>query len=66
MIQNETDYRKAKQELEHMENWLARVERDYELAEKGLTKAGIRKMIARLHEELAQFEGTVEVESARR
>ena len=30
--------------------------------EQGLTKAGVRKMIARLHEELGAYEGALEVE----
>jgi hypothetical protein len=32
---------------------------------KGFTKAGIRKMIARLHEELAVFEGSEEARQSR-
>ena len=45
--------------------WLKRMEREHPLPEMGLSKAGIRKMIARLHEELGAYEGTLEVEAAR-
>jgi hypothetical protein len=32
----------------------------YPIGSKGFTKAGIRKMITRLHEELAVYEGSEE------
>ena len=38
-----------------------RLQLDHPVPAKGLTKAGIRKMIARLHEELAVYEGSQEV-----
>jgi len=62
MIESATDYQKAQAELQHLETWLQRLQRDYPLPAKGLTKAGVRKMIARLHEELAVYEGSCEVE----
>ncbi len=65
MISNVQEYRKAQEELSHLEDWLARLQREHPVPEKGLTKAGIRKMIARLHEELAVYEGSEEVKSAR-
>ena len=65
MISNAQEYDKAQEELCHLEDWLARLRRDHPVPEKGLTKAGIRKMIARLHEELAVYEGSEEVKSAR-
>jgi hypothetical protein len=37
------------------------LQRDHPAPDKGLTKAGVRKMIARLHEELAVYEGSQEV-----
>ncbi len=55
------EYQKAQDELSHLERWLERVQREHPGGEKGLTKAGLRKMIARLHEELAVYEGTREV-----
>ena len=57
MIPNAQEYDKAQEELRHLEDWLARLQRDNPVPTKGLTKAGIRKMISRLHEELAEFEG---------
>jgi hypothetical protein len=64
MIETAQAYQKAQEELSHLENWLARLQREYPVPAKGLTKAGIRKMIARLHEELAVYEGSREVEQA--
>jgi hypothetical protein len=65
VITNATEYEKAQNELEHLEEWLKRLEHEHPLPEMGLSKAGIRKMIARLHEELGAYEGTMEVEAAR-
>jgi hypothetical protein len=61
MIANELEYQKAKEELAYLEQWLERLQRDHPAPDKGLTKAGVRKMIARLHEELAVYEGSQEV-----
>jgi hypothetical protein len=60
MIADAVEYAKACQELEHLEAWLDRLRQEHP-TEKGLTKAGLRKMIARLHEELALYEGHSEV-----
>ena len=65
MISNSQEYTRAQEELRHLEDWLARLQREHPVPGKGLTKAGIRKMIARLHEELAVYEGSEEVKSAR-
>ena len=62
MIQTADEYRKAQDELRQLEDWLQRLQREHPVPAKGLTKAGIRKMIARLHEELAVYEGRQEVE----
>lgn len=64
MISNAQEYEKAQGELRHLEDWLARLQREHPIPNKGLTKAGIRKMIARLHEELAVYEGSQEVKLA--
>lgn len=61
MIQTAGDYQKAQEELLHLEDWLRQLQTRHPLPSKGLTKAGIRKMIARLHEELAFYEGSQEV-----
>lgn len=52
-----TEYEKAQQELRCLEARLARLQQTHPIGFKGLTKAGIRKMIAHLHEELAMYEG---------
>jgi hypothetical protein len=61
MITNAEQYQKAQEELHLLEDRLQRLQRDYPLGAKGFTKAGIRKMIARLHEELALYEGSQEI-----
>jgi hypothetical protein len=60
MIANTTDYQKAQEELRELEARLHRIEQSHPAGSKGFTKAGIRKMIARLHEELAMYEGSEE------
>ena len=65
MISSTQEYDKGLEEMRRLEDWLARLQRDNPVPTKGLTKAGIRKMISRLHEELAEFEGTQEVQAAR-
>ena len=62
MIANFPEYEKAKSELAHLEQWLARLQIKSPLPSKGLTKAGVHKMIARLHEELGVYEGTRELD----
>jgi len=65
MISTAQEYETAKNELSHLEDWLSRLQREHPAHSHGLSKAGIRKMIARLHEELAVYEGTQEVQSAK-
>lgn len=60
MIASTTEYEKAQEELRSLEARLERLQRSNPVGSKGFTKAGIRKMIARLHEELAVFEGSEE------
>jgi hypothetical protein len=60
MIETADQYKKAQDELRHLENWLNRLQQDFPIPAKGFTKAGVRKMIARLHEELAVYEGSQE------
>ena len=57
MISNVTEYEKAQEEIRSLEDRLKRLQQSHPIGSKGFTKAGIRKMIARLHEELALFEG---------
>ena len=60
MIANTTEYHKAQEELRLLEARLARLQQTHPAGDKGFTKAGVRKMIARLHEELAVYEGSEE------
>jgi len=64
MIANVDQYYKAQEELRQLEERLQRLQQKYPLGSKGFTKAGIRKMIARLHEELALYEGEQETHQA--
>ena len=60
MIANVTEYQRAQEEIRSLEQRLDRLQQTHPIGSKGFTKAGIRKMIARLHEELAVFEGSEE------
>jgi len=60
MIASADEYQKVQNELHDLEARLDRLQRDHPLGSKGFTKAGLRKMIARLHEELAVYEGSQE------
>jgi hypothetical protein len=60
MISNPTEYEKAQQEIHLLEERLKRLQQTHPIGSKGFTKAGIHKMIARLHEELAVYEGSEE------
>ena len=60
MIFNLTEYEKAQEEMHILEKRLEQLQQTHPIGSKGFTKAGIRKMIARLHEELAVFEGSEE------
>jgi hypothetical protein len=58
MIADAIEYERAQEEIRSLEERLARLQREHPGHSKGLTKAGIRKLIARLHEELAVYEGS--------
>jgi hypothetical protein len=60
MIANSNEYERAQEELRDLERRLDRLQQSNPAGSKGFTKAGIRKMIARLHEELALYEGSEE------
>jgi hypothetical protein len=60
MIASALEYQKAQDELRELEERLLRLQRAHPAGSKGFTKAGLRKMIARLHEELAVYEGSEE------
>lgn len=56
MIATVNEYEKAQSELRDLEARLERLHQENPDGGKGFTKAGVRKMIARLHEELAVYE----------
>lgn len=60
MITTAEQYQQAQEELHQLEERLHRLQQSHPLGAKGFTKAGVRKMIARLHEELAVYEGSQE------
>lgn len=60
MISSVTEYAKAQEEIRILEARLEELQRKHPIGSKGFTKAGIHKLIARLHEELAVFEGSEE------
>ena len=60
MITNTVEYQKAEDELRDLEKRLQSLQESNPIGSKGFTKAGIRKMIARIHEELAVYEASEE------
>jgi hypothetical protein len=60
MITNTTEYEKAQEEIRVLQQRLEHLQQANTIGTKGFTKAGIRKMIARLHEELAMYESSEE------
>lgn len=60
MIANPIEYQKAQEEIRQLGERLERLQQSNPIGSKGFTKAGIRKMIARLHEKLALYEGSKE------
>ncbi|MEW6669676.1 MAG: hypothetical protein AB1512_31080 [Thermodesulfobacteriota bacterium] len=60
MISSFEEYEKAQEEIRILEERLERLRQTHPVGSKGFTKAGIRKMIAHLHEELAVYEGSAE------
>jgi hypothetical protein len=65
MINGTIEYKKATEELHELEERLEQLEKSHPGGDKGFTKAGIRKMIARLHEELAIYEGSEEARQSK-
>lgn len=60
MITNTIEYEKAENELRDLEKRLENLQQSNPIGSKGFTKAGIHKLIARIHEELAVYEGSEE------
>ena len=64
MITTTTEYEQAQAELRDLQVRLEKLQQQHPIGEKGFTKAGIRKLIARLNEELAVYEGSEEARSS--
>lgn len=64
MISNAVEYEKAHRDLRILEQRIADLEREHPIGEKGFTKAGVRKMIAKINEDLASFESREETRLA--
>jgi hypothetical protein len=64
VITTKSEYERAESELRDLQARLERLHREHPIGGKGFTKAGIRKVIARLNEELALFEGSEEARSS--
>ena len=64
MITTAVEYEKAQSELQDLQDRLTRLQREYPIGVNGFTKAGIRKLIAKLNEELAVFEGSEEARTS--
>jgi hypothetical protein len=59
LISSQTEYQKAREELEDLNRWLVRLETNEGAEFKGLTAASVRKMISRVREEVAEYEATI-------
>ena len=57
MISSATEYQKAREEVDRLTRWLARLENKEEAQRKGLTAASIHRMLSRIHQEIAEYEG---------
>jgi hypothetical protein len=64
VISSPAEYEEAHSDLRILEQRIADLEREHPIGEKGFTKAGVRKMIAKINEELAAFEGREEARLA--
>jgi hypothetical protein len=63
VITTPVEYEMALSELQNLQERLAALQGKHPIGEKGFTKAGIRKLIAKLNEDLALFEGSEEARS---
>ena len=56
MISSQTEYQKAREELDHLTRWLARLESRQVTERKGLTAASVSAMIRRIQAEIDDYE----------
>lgn len=64
VITNAAECEKARSDLRILEQRIADLEREHPVGEKAFTKPGVRKMIAKINEELAVFESREEARLA--
>lgn len=64
MISSIVEYERALSELLELEQRLTELQKQHAIGDKGFTKAGICKLIARLNEELAVFEASEEARAS--
>ncbi len=64
VITTVAEYEKAQSELRDLQTRLEVLQQAHPVGEKGFTKAGIRKLIARLNEDLGVYEGSEEARSS--
>ncbi len=64
MISSSAEYEKAESELRELEQRRIGLQKQHAIGDKGFTKAGIRKLIARLNEELAVYEASEEARAS--
>jgi hypothetical protein len=60
MITTISEYEIACRQLDELEAKLEKLQSKHSGGEKGYTKAGVRKLIAKLHEELAIYEASID------
>ncbi len=56
MISSKTEYRKAREELDYLTDWLARLDTEEAADSESLTSASVRGMISRVQEEIAEYD----------
>jgi hypothetical protein len=64
MITTINEYEKAMEEIQELECRLSTLLKSNPIGQKGFTKAGVRKLISKLHEELAVYEGSAEARNS--
>lgn len=64
MITTVTEYERAQAELRDLQSRLDALQFEHPIGDKEFTKAGIRKLIARINEELALYECSEEARSS--
>ena len=56
MTLSKSEYLKAREELEYLKDWLARLAGDTVVQRDGFTAASVQKMISRVQKQIADYE----------